>query len=516
MVTDPVPVGDWLIIAPIIVTIVMGSVLVMLRKNTRIQPRIAGLGFALLVVLNIGLLARVLSIGPLTMTMGRWLPPFGISFTVDVLGASFALAASIVAFFGAIYGAADVDATGRRYGFYPFLFLLMTGVFGAFLTGDMFNLYVWFEVLLISSFGMIVLGSEKEQIDGGFKYAVLNLVATTLFLVAIGYLYGLFGTLNMADLVGKVRALEDTRPLAVIGALFAFAFAMKAAAFPVHFWLPASYHTPRIVVSAVFAGILTKVGVYALIRVLTLLMPAIRVELSDILAWAAIATMLVGVIGALAQSDVRRLFGYLVISGIGSMMAGLALGTYWGLAGAVMYALHSMIVMTALYLALGIAMRYCNGAARLQDLGGLYRASPFLAVMFLILAFAIAGLPPFTGFWPKVVLVDASFSAGRTWLGATILATGFLTSIAIGRVWVHAFWRGGPLGTADGTDATPAPAADVDGETHQALMIPLAGLTLLVVVFGIWAEPIARLGDLAAAGLLDPAAYVRSVFGEAP
>ena len=172
----------------------------------------------------------------------------------------------MVAFVGSIYAVDDINTSGRRYGFYPFLLVLMAGVSGAFLTGDIFNLYVWFEVLLISSFGLLILGSEREQIDGALKYAVLNLMATTLFLITVGYLYAIFGTLNMADIAVKVRDYADTAPLMTLTALFVLAFSMKAAAFPVNFWLPASYHTPRVVVSALFAGLLTKVGVYALIR----------------------------------------------------------------------------------------------------------------------------------------------------------------------------------------------------------------------------------------------------------
>src|SRR5690606_3570045 len=205
IVLDAVPPADWLITAPSILTVLGGALCLMMRKNTDAQPRIAILFLSLLVLACFGLLAHVIDKGVVTMVMGRWLPPFGIAFTVDLTGASLALIASIVALAGAIYGMADIDASGRRYGFYPFLLLMMTGVCGAFLTGDIFNLYVWFEVLLISSFGMLVLGNERPQLDGALKYALLNLVATTLFLLATGLLYGLVGTLNMADIALKTR-----------------------------------------------------------------------------------------------------------------------------------------------------------------------------------------------------------------------------------------------------------------------------------------------------------------------
>ncbi len=280
--------------------------------------------------------------------------------------------AALVALAAGIFSLADINDSGRRYGFYPLLMLLMAGVSGAFLTGDIFNLYVWFEVLLISSFGLLVLGSERGQIDGTVKYGFLNLVATTLFLVATGFLYAVFGTLNMADIARKADELRVNAPLMTLVGLYVLAFGMKAAAFPLNFWLPASYHTPRVVVSALFAGLLTKVGIYALIRVTVMLFPIEREELSFVLALVGALTMMVGVLGALAQTDFRRILGYLVVSGIGSMLAGIAIGGPGGIGGAIFYALHSMLVMTGLYFASGIAMRL-GADSSIATLAGLYR-----------------------------------------------------------------------------------------------------------------------------------------------
>ncbi|MEM5493961.1 Na+/H+ antiporter subunit D [Hoeflea sp. AS16] len=501
-VMQPVAAADWLIIAPVVWCILVGAILLMLRKRTDIQPVIAIPALGVLVLMTLGLLAHVFENGTLTMTMGRWLPPFGISFTVDLLGAFFAATSALVALGAGIYGRSDVDDTGRRYGFYPFLMLIMAGILGAFLTGDIFNLYVWFEVLLISSFGLLVLGSERKQLDGAVKYAFLNLIATTLFLVATGYLYGLFGTLNMADIAVKASELRGTAPLMTLVTLYLLAFAMKAAAFPVNFWLPASYHTPRLVVSALFAGLLTKVGIYALLRILGMLFPFEREELSFLIAIAAALTMLLGVIGALAQNDIRRSLGFLVISGIGVMMAGLALGSPAGLSGAIFYAAHSMVVMTALYFAAGIGARL-GGSFELTSAGGLYVKNAFIAAMTLMLFFSVAGLPLFSGFWPKIMLVKASLDIGAWWLAGSILVTGFLTTITVGRIWVLAYWR---------------PAADVDPDAGPMTPLPmgttiaLAGLVAISVAVGVWPEPVLALAQDAALGLLDPSAYVLSVF----
>ncbi|MDU0311341.1 Na+/H+ antiporter subunit D [Rhizobium sp. 10PS4] len=510
LITAPVPIGHWLAILPVAHCITFGAVLLMLRGYPRLQAWLAIPGLAALALIDAALLAKVAADGPLTMVMGRWLPPFGIAFTVDLFGALMAFTAALAALAGGIYALVDIGESGRRYGFFPLLMLLMAGVTGAFLTGDIFNLYVWFEVLLISSFGLIILGSEREQIDGALKYAVLNLIATTLFLVGVGILYAAFGTLNMADIAAKAGDLRGTAPLMTLASLFLLAFGMKAAAFPVNFWLPAAYHTPRIVVSALFAGLLTKVGIYALIRVMVMLLPMERQELSLVIALAAAATIVVGALGALAENDIRRLFGYVVISGIGNMLAGVALGGLGGISGAVFYALHSMVLMTALYLAAGeIARR--GGSFSLSALGGLYRQSGGFTALSLALFLAACGLPPFSGFWPKVILVKASLDLGAWWLAASILVGGFLTTIAFGRLFLLAYWRPAPIAP------TPIALSSTTLRSPRARWhtgLPLAALTALVVGFGILPEQLLALSQSAAAGLADPQAYLHSVFPE--
>jgi len=516
MATQPVAAGDFLVVAPSLITLLGGAICLMMRKRTDLQAAFGVTFLVLLVLANIGLLIRVLDQGVITMVMGSWLPPFGIAFSVDALSATMSAIGSIVALCAGLYGAVSVSSTGRRFGFYPFLLLLMTGVSGAFLTGDIFNLYVWFEVLLIASYGLLVLGNDRIQLDGAVKYGVLNLIGTNFFLIATGLLYGIFGTLNMADIAMKVAALNDpaSGTLATVAALYFLAFAMKAAAFPVNFWLPASYHTPNVVVSAVFAGLLTKVGIYALIRVFVMILPASRGYMADLIALVAILTLLTGAFGALAQSELRRLLGYLVIAGIGSMLAGVAVGSTLAISGAIFYAVHSIIVMTALYMASGV-VKLMGGSYDLRQLGGLYQKSAGFAAVFLVLAFAVSGLPPFSGFWPKIILVDAAFSDGRAWLGAAILFSGFLTTLAMGRVWIYAFWRGGPEGTADGQAVPVAGAQGSEAAlSHAALWLPLGILTAMVVYFGLQPEWMLELSTRGASGAVEPFGYLRSVFGE--
>lgn len=510
MVTASPALADWLVILPTALMILTGAALMMIARSVRLHTVIAIAALCLLVLLDALLLFQVYSHGPITMTMGGWLPPFGISFTADIFGSVMALASAIAALMAAIHALRDIQASGLRHGFFAFLMLLMAGVSGAFLTGDIFNLYVWFEVLLISSFGLLVLGSEPKQIEGALKYAILNLIATTLFLITVGYLYAVFGTLNMADIARKAEALreltQDPAPLMTLTALFVLAFSMKAAAFPVNFWLPASYHTPRITVSALFGGLLTKVGIYALIRVTVMLLPVEREALSLIIAVSAVLTMILGALGALAQNDLRRMVGYVVIVGIGNMLAGVAIGSPVSVSGATFYALHSIVTMTALYLVVGEVGRLA-GTFELSRLGGLWRRAPWFSAVSLALMLAAAGLPPLSGLWPKVMLLKASLDIGAWWLAAAILVSAFLVTLTLARAFLLAWWRPAPGGESETVAAT-----------DWRSTLPIGLLAALTVLFGIYPEPLLAISQAAADGLADPSAYIRSVFpqGAAP
>ncbi len=503
----PTPVGDWIAVAPLLVPLVTGAFLLMIRRRVNWQEPIAIACSVLTLAASALLLLRIARTGPLAMTMGNWLPPFGITFAVDHLSALLVLSASAVGVCVIVYGIFDSDNSEQRYGFFPLLLLLLAGTNGAFLTGDIFNLYVWFEVVLISSFGLIVLGSRRRQLDGAVKYAFLNFFATTLFLIATGYLYGVVGTLSMADIPARVAALDEASPILTIALLYCLAFGMKAAVFPVNFWLPASYHTPRAVVSAVFAGLLTKVGIYALVRTQIMLVPAAFEAFHTLYEIIAIATILIGVCGALAQSEVRRLLNYLVISGIGLVMAGMAIGSAAALQGAVVYMVHSMIVMSGLYLIAGL-MERLSGDKSLHAIAGLYTARPLLATLFFVLALGAAGMPPLSGFWPKLALVDAAIAAGKWGIAATILASGLLTSIAIMRVWLLCFWRASDLEPVQGS-----PVHTMIPREALASLLPIGVLAAVALGLGLLPDTLLRLSNAAALGLFEPQGYVDAVFG---
>ena len=498
-----VPVSHWLVVAPVVLPLAGGAALVALRHRFSGQkgliPMLAIALLVLTVAANAGLLSLVLAGGPLTMVMGRWLPPFGIAFTVDVLGAAMALAASLATLMASILALGEGAPPAPAYRPQPFHLLLLAGVSGAFLTGDIFNLYVWFEVLLISSFGLLSLGSGRAEIDGTLKYGFLNLIGTTLFLIAVGLIYGLTGTLNMADLATRLPALQGA-PLTALSALFLFAFAMKAAAFPLQAWLPAAYHTPRASTAGLFAALLTKVGIYAILRVLGMLLTGPLESLSLLVAVVAAATMLFGALGTLAERNLKRLPGFVLISGIGTMLAGIALNSPGGSTGTIFYALQSMGLMLALYAALFEAARL-GGEADIARGGGLHGRHPLLSFAILSLLFAASGLPPFSGFWPKALILKAALDIGAWWLAGALLVSGFLMTIGLTRAYMIGFWR---------------PAAKAGHPAAERASGPVTGvvlvLALAIAAAGLYPEPLLDLSGRAAAGLADPAAYVQSVF----
>lgn len=493
--------AGWLVVWPVLIPLLGAALAAAAWGNERAQSTIGVASLGAQFLASVILFAHVWNNGVVAMSMGGWDAPFGIALAADTLGASLTVVGSLVGLIVALHSIGSTDADHRRAGFFPLLLALMAGVAGAFLTSDIFNLYVWFEVTLISSFGLIVLGGRREQIDGAVKYAFLNLIATTLLLIAIGLLYGLTGTLNMADLSAKVAALPQDSTLETICLLFLVSLGMKAALFPLYFWLPAAYHTPLPTVSAIFAALLTKVGVYSLIRVFSLVFPESGDIARDAMIWVAVATMVLGALGALAETDMRRMVSFTVVSGVGVMVGGLAIGSELAFLGTIFYFVHSIIISAALFIAVGM-IAAAGQSTKITELSGLYKRAPFLAVAFLIVGLSLAGIPPLAGFWPKVYLVQAGHEAGSTLLVAGILVSGFLTLVTVGRAFALIFWR-------DSGDEQPVP------EPVPLVKGSLGALAVMTFVIGLYSAPVVEVSNRSAGELLEPGAYVNTVLGRA-
>ena len=498
---------SWVLALPLILPFAT-AVIAFLLKEKPSGRWWSVLGSLLTLIAAAGLMVAVLREGVVAAQMGSWPAPFGITLVADLLSAVMVVITGITGLAVSVYALADIDEAKERLGYHAIFQVLIAGVMGSFLTGDLFNLYVWFEVMLISSFGLLVLGGSREQIDGGVKYVALNLVSTVMFLTGVGLLYGVTGTLNMADLAGAVAESDRVGLLTVIAVLFMIAFGVKAAVFPLFFWLPAAYHTPAFSVSAVFAGLLTKVGVYALIRMFTLVFTHDIAFTAPILLWVACLTMVVGVLGAAAQSDFRKILSFHIVSQIGYMVLGLALLTPLALVGSVFYLVHHIIVKANLFLVSGVANRIA-GDTELGRIGGLYRSAPLLAILFLIPAFSLAGFPPLSGFWAKFLLVKAALEV-NAWLVAFVaLAVGLLTIYSMTKIWGEAFWTPHP----DGIDPT---LSSLTRYERWALILPIASLAALTCVIGFYPEPFVAFAERAADQLLDPEPYIRAVLGDAP
>ena len=443
----------------------------------------------------------------LATQFGNWPAPFGITFVADMLAAAMVLITGIMAVAVGVYGLTG-EVRERENAFYHVLYQgLLLGVTGAFLTGDIFNLYVWFEIMLISSFGMLALGGTKEQLDAGVKYVTLNLIATTFFLISVAFLYGTTGTLNMADLARVLPTLENQGLVTTLALMFLATFGAKAALFPLFYWLPAAYHTASAPVVAIFAALLTKVGVYAIIRTFTLLFDGDVGYTGPIVAVVAIFTMVTGVLGAAAHFDIRRILSFHIISQIGYMLFGIAVATPLAIGGSILYIIHHIIVKANLFLIAGVIER-AGGSFHLKKLGGLYTSLPMLGVLFLIPALSLAGLPPLSGFWSKFTLIKASLDAGHIVLAASGLLVGLLTLYSMLKIWNEAFWKTAPANAEETVQDWQA-----DRKTRLLMLTPIATLAAITLTIGLFAEPFVDFSLRAGEQLLNKSIYIDAVFG---
>ncbi|WP_346795381.1 Na+/H+ antiporter subunit D [Halomonas sp. Bachu 37] len=499
---------------PILVPLFSGAVSLLFWRSRPMQRFIAVTGNLALLIVSLWLFVSTHQLGYITLQMGDWPAPFGITLVADMLSAVMILLTAIIGLSMGIYSLATTAQGHEKFGYYPLLHLMLAGVAGAFLTGDIFNLYVWFEVMLVASFALLILGGERAQMEGAIKYVTMNLLASVIFLTAIGLLYGMVGTLNMADIALRLDMAEHQGMVEVLAVMFMVAFGIKAAAFPLFFWLPASYHTPPVAVSALFAGLLTKVGVYALFRVFTLMFDQSMGYLQDIMLWGAALTMVTGVLGAAAQYEFRRILSFHIVSQIGYMLLGLALYTPLAIAGGVLAIAHNIVVKTNLFLISGITHRL-QGTHQLKKMGGLYRERPWLAVAFFISAFSLAGFPPLSGFFAKFVLVRAGIEAGAYAVTAVALAVGLMTLYSMVKVWNEVFWKTLPEDNCILQE--PAPAGD-DGRLVKPslwlMYLPVVVLALGSVLIGIFAEPVMRVMETIGEQLMNPTDYIRAVLGE--
>jgi multicomponent Na+:H+ antiporter subunit D len=431
-----------LALMPLLVSLATALLCVLTQTQPRWQLRVSLAGALGLLGCAIALLLQVQQFGTVSVTAGNWPLPFGIEFAADRLSAALVLIAALMVTVTVVWQWSDADAAPSTPALHPLLHGLVAGAGAAFVTADLFNLYVWFEVALICSLGLLAQGGALRQLDATLKYFALNVFGTLLFLAAIALVFAVTGHLNFTALGEAASRLDPSVAVPLIGALV-LAFLIKAAAFPFFAWLPASYHTLPAPVLALFAALLTKIGIYALIRTLGDVFHPAPQLLFDALGWIAVVSMVTGVLGAAYHWDMRRILAFHSISQIGYILLAIALATRAGDAAAIFFTLHHSLVKAGLFLVVALIFLYA-GHYDLRRIGGLYVTRPGLALTFLLLALALVGIPPSSGFWGKYLIVREALVRGEYVWAASALLVGVVTLYSMMKIWLEAFWKPHP------------------------------------------------------------------------
>lgn len=493
------------IILPILLPLFSGAALLLFNSMTSQNKRyFSALATFLLIPLSAWLITVAARDEIVTYTPGNWPAPFGILLVLDRLSAVMVLITSVLASGAILYACQGDDARGPN--FHALFQFQVAGLNGAFLTGDLFNLYVFFEILLIASYALLLHGGGKERTSAGLHYILLNLLGSSLFLVAVGVLYGLLGTLNMAHLSERIAQVgpDDAPLIAAAGLLLLLVFALKAALLPLYFWLPRAYAGATAPVAALFA-VMTKVGVYSILRIYALLFGPDAGALSHLaqpLLWPlALLTLALGSIGALAARQLQELVAYLVLVSVGLLLAGMSLGRVESISACLFYLIHTTWITGGLFLLSDMVARQRGETGARLEKGPALRQPMLLGSLFFIGAVSMAGLPPFSGFFGKLLILKSAPLSEARWLWPVLLISSLGLVIALSRAGSTVFWRGGE---------DIAGQERANGWRLLAVITLMSASALLVVV----AKPLTLYLDQAAQQIMSPAAYASAVLQE--
>jgi multicomponent Na+:H+ antiporter subunit D len=494
-----------LVVLPLLIPLLAGLIMVMFRKNIPFQRWFSLFSFSLTFAVSLYLIHQVSIEGIQILELGGWPAPFGIVLVVDMLSALLLTTTSFVGIACILFAFKSIGEEREQFYFYPLFQFLITGVNGSFLTGDLFNLFVCFEVMLISSYVLLSLGGTRIQFRETIKYVVINSLSSTLFLVAVAYLYASVGTLNIAHLSIRVAEAGQTGFMTTIAILFLTVFSLKAALF-LFFWLPGSYSAAPTAIAAVFGALLTKVGIYAIFRMFSLVFyhqPEITHALMGVMA---ALTMLLGGIGAVAHWDIRNILAYNVIIGVGFIVSGFAVFTYVALIGVIYYIIHDMVMKALLFL-LGGTMIRIVGTSKLKEMSGLIRNHPLLGWLFFIAAFSLAGVPPLSGFIGKILIIQEGLAkgaanAGFYWLAAIGLLSSLMIIYSLMKIFINGFWGETFL------------TRNMEKGSTKGLLLPCVLLTTAGILWGVGAEIFYPVIEQAAKSMLNPNFYIEAVLRE--
>lgn len=492
-----------LVILPLVLPVLTALMLLLIGRSRFWRRWLTGVSVLIQLTVALGFVAATYRLPPLMLPASGWLAPYGIVLVVDQLTALMLSLAAILALAAINFGFAEMPTQRTHPLRAPLIQFMLTGINLSFITGDLFNLFVGFEVMLIASYALLTLEADDFDIRQAFPYLAINLFGSTVFLIAAGFAYTIFGSLNFAQiaLVGSQMA-GDPR-ITILGLLLLLVFGLKSGLFPLYYWLPNSYPILPAPVAALYAGLLTKVGIYVMLRVFGQVLPPNLTLVYQCLAAMAAASMIFGALGALSRHSIRGILSFQVIASIGAIAVAVSFQTEFAFAAAIFYVLQDIVVKSSLFL-IGGAIGVLNDTDNIERTGGLWKAAPVLGVLFLCQALSLAGIPPFSGFWAKYLIVSEGVRLGRWVLVACLLAAGLLTLFSMLRIWLTTFWR-------DETES----GGHIDHDDHRwkPMTVIIAAMTLVSIGMGLGAEYLLQLSTEASHQLVDRATYLHYILG---
>ncbi|KKB40600.1 Na+/H+ antiporter subunit D [Bacillus thermotolerans] len=490
-----------LLILPILIPLVTATLLIIFSKSIAVQRVISLISTIGTFAASIVLILTVKNEGIQTVNLGSWQAPFGITLVSDMLSAVLVATSSLIVLCITLYSFRSIGTARERFYYYPIVQFLLVGVNGAFTTGDIFNLFVFFEVMLMSSYVLIVIGGTKIQLRESVKYILVNIISSALFVIAVGMLYSVVGSLNMAHISQRISEIGQLPILTVLAVLFLIVFGLKGAIFPLYFWLPGSYYAPPVPVLALFGSLLTKVGIYSIMRSYSLFFYGDQAFTHELLSILAIITVIVGCIGAIAYWDVKKIIIYNIIVAVGVLLFGFSVATEESYTGTIFYIIHDMIIKAALFLLIGIMIKI-TATSDLRQMGGLIKKYPLVGWTFLVACFALAGIPPLSGFVGKLLIVRSGFAEGQYIGSIIVLLSSLVVLFSVIKIFMNGFWR------------APKDYPGEEKQPVQFLWVPAAILVLASVLYGTGAEVMYPIISQASDALVNPTIYIDAVLKE--
>lgn len=486
-----------ILIYPIIIPLLMAMVLVFFRERIKLQQWLTGIAVLAVIVISAFSIYEVSQNGILVLELGGWSAPYGIVLVGDMLAVLLVCVASFVTLMCLLFAFHSLELGHKKYFVYPMILILLSGVNGSFMTGDIFNLFVFFEVMLIASYVLVALGGKKIQLRESIKYVLINVIASTLFVIATAYLYSVTGTLNMAHLSERVAIAGQGGLLTAISFLYLTVFGLKSGLL-LFFWLPGSYSAPPTPIAALFAALLTKVGVYTVIRTFTLIFYHDQAVTHTVMMWMAAITMILGALGAVSHWEIKKILSYNVIVSIGFILFGVSIATEQSLSGSLFYLIHDMLSKALIFIT-GGAIIGIFGTDKLKEFSGLILFRPLLGWLFFIGVLALAGVPPLSGFVGKVMILKGAISEGELIVSIIGLLTSLLVLYSVLKIFIHSFW--GETLMSEGQEYS----------TGTNALLPGTILVICIAAMGLGAEYVNVLVSQATDVMINPSIYIEAV-----